>query len=239
MLTPDMDGPVDDVVPGKIRHGGTLTPAAMIDHDWLVVHLVARAYDKMPLHRKPHAAGTIQETPTLQNSFKLIAVLAAAIMLSAPVQAAEMCGAETVTEGSTSTATFGALKASCETGSICSVVLASGNDLNVAIERASVEGSWLVVFAGTSSIDTGAGVDLVFDGTDETRVAPEFLIASEDRNTVRVDDDVSQIMVSTLTEAKSMTSIVQFVGGKKINVDAEVGELGQAMTWVDCAQAKQ
>ena len=189
--------------------------------------------------RKPPAAGTIQETPILQNSFKLIAALTAAIMFSAPVQAAEMCGVETVTEGNASTAAFGALKASCETGSICSVMLASGNDLNVAIERASLDGSWLVVFAGTSSIDTGAGVDLVFDGTDETRVAPEFLIASEDRNTVRVDDDVSQIMVSTLAESRSMTSIVQFVGGKKINIDAEVGELGNAMNWVDCAQAKQ
>ena len=175
----------------------------------------------------------------MQNSFKLVAALAATVMFSMPVQAAEMCGAETTIEGNISTTKFGDLKASCESGSVCSVVLASGNELAVAIERASVDGSWLVKFAGTSSIDTGAGVDLVFDGTDETRVAPEFLIASEDKNTARVDDDVSQIMVSTVAEAKSMTSIVHFVGGKNITIDADVASLPKAMEWVDCAQAKQ
>jgi hypothetical protein len=56
---------------------------------------------------------------------------------------------------------------------------------------------------------------------------------------VRVDDDVSQIMVTTMAESKTMMSTVQFVGGKKINMDVNVSELGKALEWVDCAQAKQ
>jgi hypothetical protein len=66
------------------------------------------------------------------------------------------------------------LSASCAIDSICSVTLATGDDMRVDMERASLDGSWLIKFAGTSSIDTGAGIDLVFNGSEETRVARSF-----------------------------------------------------------------
>ena len=79
----------------------------------------------------------------------------------------------------------------------------------------------------------------MFNGSDETRVAPEFLIASESRDTARVDDDVSQIMVSTMSESTTMTTTAQLVGGRKISVETALSGLNKAMAWTDCAQARQ
>ena len=175
----------------------------------------------------------------MRQSFKLAAAIVSLGLAASPAMAEQLCGADIAQEGNMRVAQVGELSAACEIDSICSVTLATGDDMRVDMERASLDGSWLIKFSGTSSIDTGAGIDLVFNGSEETRVAPEFLIASEDKKTVRVDDDVSQIMVTTMAESKTMMSTVQFVGGKKINMDVNVSELGKALEWVDCAQAKQ
>jgi azurin len=175
----------------------------------------------------------------VRQSFKLAAAIVSLGLAASPAMAEQLCGAEIAQEGNMRVAMLGGLSAACEIDSICSVTLATGDDMRVDMERASLDGSWLIKFSGTSSIDTGAGVDLVFNGDDETRVAPEFLIASEDKKAVRVDDDVSQIMVTTMVESKTMMSTVQFIGGKKINMEADVSNLGKALEWVDCAQAKQ
>ena len=180
-----------------------------------------------------------QEIADVQHCFKFATAVCVLTLLAGPANAEELCGAQVASEGNSRVATFDGLSAGCDQGGICTVTLATGNDMRVDMERASVDGSWLIKYSGTSSIDSGAGVDLVFNGSDETRVAPEFLIASEDMNTVRVDDDVSQIMVTTMSESKTMMSIVQFIGGKKINMEANLAGLDKALEWVDCAQAKQ
>lgn len=168
---------------------------------------------------------------------QLVVLATAFAALVVPAQAEQVCGLEAKVDGNTTSVALDGLSASCQKDSICSVMLANGNDMQVAMERASIEGSWLIRFTGASSIDTGAGVDLVFNGNDETRIAPEFLIASEDMKEARVDDDVSQIMVSTMGEAKTMVSTVQFIGGKKVNLETNLSALGKALEWVDCAQA--
>jgi len=174
----------------------------------------------------------------LHNTLRLAAL--AACVLSGSITSAsaeQLCGADVVREANVVSATFDGLGASCEQDSICAITLATSDDMRVEMERASVDGSWLVKIASTGPIDTGAGVDLVFNGSDETRVAPEFLIGSENRDTARVDDDVSQIMVTTMTESETMTATAQIVGGRKISTDAKFSGLGAAMEWVDCAQA--
>jgi hypothetical protein len=116
--------------------------------------------------------------------------------------------------------------------------LSSIDNVAIALERASVSGSWLALVTSTSSIDSGAGLDLVFDGEDETRIAPDFLIAAEDMKSVRVDDDVSDIVLSTMLQSKTVNATVQLVGGKRIVHEIALGDLAAATKWVDCAQAK-
>ncbi len=112
------------------------------------------------------------------------------------------------------------------------------DNVGFALERAAVAGPWLGLLTSTFSIDSGAGVDLVFDDEDETRIAPDFLIAAEDMKSVRVDDDVSDIVISTMLSSKTMTATVQLVGGKKVIHNIALGDLGRATEWVDCAQGK-
>lgn len=172
-------------------------------------------------------------------SLKLAAMAAFLFAAAAPAVAEQVCGAEVAAQGATVTATFDGIAATCAKDSLCSIALGSADGVRVDMERASVDGSWLVKVSAPSSIDTGAGIDLVFNGADETRVAPEFLIASESRDTARVDDDVSQIMVSTMAESSTMTTTAQLVGGRKVSVETALSGLTKAMDWTDCAQARQ
>ena len=174
----------------------------------------------------------------MHKSLRLAALATAALAGSiAAASAEQVCGSDVVREANHMAAKVDGLGASCEKDSICAITLASNSDMRVEMERASVDGSWLVKISSSGPIDTGAGVDLVFNGSDETRVASEFLIGSENRDTARVDDDVSQIMVTTMTESQTMTAAAQIVGGRKISADAKLSGLAAAMEWVDCAQA--
>lgn len=214
----------------------------MIDHDCNVVASSAHAngYAAGPdaLSGRDQAGGKTRETTILYNTLRLAALAGCVLAGTITIASAEqLCGADVVREANLVAATFDGLGASCEQDSICAITLASTNDMRVEMERASVDGSWLVKVSSSGPIDTGAGIDLVFNGSDETRVAPEFLIGSENRDTARVDDDVSQIMVTTMTESQTMSATAQIIGGRKISADANLAGLGAAMDWVDCAQA--
>ena len=214
----------------------------MIDHDGIVVASSAHANGypacREALSKDERFTGTEWETITLLKTLRLTALAACALAGTiASASADQLCGADVAREGNTVAASFDGLGASCEQDSICAITLATGSDMRVDMERASVDGSWLVKIASTGPIDTGAGIDLLFNGADETRVAPEFLIGSENRDTARVDDDVSQIMVTTMAESQTMTASAQIVGGRKISAQAKLGGLAAAMEWVDCAQA--
>jgi hypothetical protein len=161
-----------------------------------------------------------------------------AMMITTPAFSAELCGMEATDTNGAMTVKAGAFEASCMPQSKCTIALSSVEGVGLALERSSVDGSWLALVTAGSQIDSGAGIDLVFNGDDETRVAPDFLIASEDMKSVRVDDDVSQIVVSTMLESNTMQATVQLVGGKQIVHDIKLEDLAKATDWVDCAQAK-
>ena len=175
----------------------------------------------------------------MHTRLKLAAMAAFLFAGAAPAVAEQVCGADVAVQDDTVTATFDGIAATCAKDSLCTIALGSAEGMRVDMERASVDGSWLVKVSASSSIDTGAGIDLLFNGADETRVAPEFLIASESRDTARVDDDVSQIMVSTMADSATMTTTAQLVGGRKVSVEAALTGLNKAMDWTDCAQARQ
>lgn len=175
----------------------------------------------------------------MRNSLKLAAMAALLLAGASTAMAEQVCGADVSVQGNQITASFDGITAACVKDSVCSIALGSTEGMKVDMERASVDGSWLVKVSASSSIDTGAGIELLFNGSDETRVAPEFLIASESRDTARVDDDVSQIMVSTMAESSTMTTTAQLVGGRKISVETALSGLNKAMDWTDCAQARQ
>ena len=160
-----------------------------------------------------------------------------AIGLTAPALGAEICGLEATAGDGGTTVQTGAFSAQCEPKGKCSISLSTVDDVGIALERASVKGSWLALVTSTYSIDSGAGFDLVFDGEDETRIAPDFLIAAEDMKSVRVDDDVSDIVLSTMLSSKTLNATVQLIGGKRVVHDIALGDLPAATKWVDCAQA--
>ena len=132
----------------------------------------------------------------------------------------------------------GNFSAMCVSKGKCSIDLSTVDSVGFALERASVAGSWLGLVTSTFSIDSGAGVDLVFDDEDETRIAPDFLIAAEDMKSVRIDDDVSDIVISTMLSSKTMTATFQLVGGKRVTHNIALADLGKATEWVNCAQGK-
>ncbi len=160
------------------------------------------------------------------------------IGLATPVSSAEICGLEATASNDGMMVQTGTFSAECIPKGKCSISLSSIDNVAIALERASVSGSWLALVTSTSSIDSGAGLDLVFDGEDETRIAPDFLIAAEDMKSVRVDDDVSDIVLSTMLQSKTVNATVQLVGGKRIVHEIALGDLAAATKWVDCAQAK-
>ncbi len=160
------------------------------------------------------------------------------IGLATPAIGAEICGIEATASNGGMMVKTGAFSAECMPKGKCSISLSSVDNVAIALERASVSGSWLALVKSTSSIDSGAGFDLVFDGEDETRIAPDFLIAAEDMKSVRVDDDVSDIVLTTMLRSKTMNATVQLIGGKKIVHEVALGDLATATKWVDCAQAK-
>lgn len=161
-----------------------------------------------------------------------------AIGLTTPALSAEICGIEATAGNGGMMVQTGSFSATCIPKGKCSITLSSVDNVGIALERASVSGSWLALVTSTSSIDSGAGFDLVFDGADETRIAPDFLIAAEDMKSVRVDDDVSDIVITTMLESKTVKATVQLVGGKRVVHDIALGDLAAATKWVDCAQAK-
>ena len=160
------------------------------------------------------------------------------IGLAAPASGAEICGLEATPENGRMTVQAGQLSAQCIEKGKCSITLSSVDNVGIALERASVSGSWLALVKSTSSIDSGAGLDLVFDGEDETRIAPVFLLAAEVMKSVRVADDVSDIVLTTMLQSKAMSATVQLIGGKRIVHEITLGDLPAATKWVDCAQAK-
>jgi len=161
-----------------------------------------------------------------------------AIGLATPAVGAEICGIEATASNGGMMVKTGTFSAECIPKGKCSISLSSVDNVDIALERASVSGSWLGLVKSTSSIDSGAGFDLVFDGQDETRIAPDFLIAAEDMKSVRIDDDVSDIVLTTMLQSKTMNATVQLIGGKKIVHEIVLGDLAAATKWVDCAQAK-
>lgn len=161
-----------------------------------------------------------------------------AVGMATPALSAEICGLEATPENGGMTVQAGQFSAQCIEKGKCSITLSSVDNVGIALERASVSGSWLALVKSTSSIDSGAGLDLVFDGEDETRIAPDFLIAAEDMKSVRVDDDVSDIVLTTMLQSKAMSATVQLIGGKTIVHEIALGDLPAATKWVDCAQAK-
>ncbi|MEM7636508.1 MAG: hypothetical protein AAF299_18225, partial [Pseudomonadota bacterium] len=120
------------------------------------------------------------------------------IGLATPALSAEICGIEATPGNGGMKVQTGKFSAECIPKGKCSISLSSVDNVGIALERASVSGSWLALVKSTSSIDSGAGFDLVFDGEDETRIAPDFLIAAEDMKSVRIDDDVSDIVLTTM-----------------------------------------
>jgi len=168
----------------------------------------------------------------------LASVATIAMMIATPALSAELCGMAATEANGAMMVKTGAFEASCLPQSKCTIALSSIDGVSLALERASVDGSWLALVTAGSQIDSGAGIDLVFNGNDETRVAPDFLIASEDMKSVRVDDDVSQIVVSTMLESSTMQATVQLIGGKRIVHDIKLDDLAKAADWVDCVQAK-
>ncbi len=170
------------------------------------------------------------------RSILITAILAAG--LTSPVAGAEICGLEVADVKGGLTVHAGNFIAECIPNGKCSITLSSADDVDIALERASVEGSWLALVTSTFSIDSGAGFDLVFDNVKETRIGPDFLITAEDMKSVRIDDDVSDIVVSTMLESKTMNATIQLVGGKRIIQDVALGDLSEATKWVDCAQGK-
>lgn len=160
------------------------------------------------------------------------------IALSTPALSAEICGMETTQGNGAIMAQTGGYSAKCIAQGKCSIAISSIDDVAIALERAAISGPWLALVTSTFSIDSGAGFDLVFDGEDETRIAPEFLIASEDMKSVHVDDEISDIVVSTMLESTTMNATVQLVGGKRIVHDIALEDLPEAIKWVDCAQAR-
>ncbi|WP_108883595.1 hypothetical protein [Anderseniella sp. Alg231-50] len=161
-----------------------------------------------------------------------------ALGLVTPAFGAEICGIEATASNGGMMVQTGKFTARCIEKGKCSISLSSVDNVGIALERASVSGSWLTLVTSTSSIDSGAGFDLLFDGEDETRIAPDFLIAAEDMKSVRVDDDVSDIVLTTMLQSKTMNATVQLVGGKRIVHEIALGNLAAATKWVDCAQAK-
>ena len=158
--------------------------------------------------------------------------------LSAPAIGAELCGLEATAADGGMSVQAGSFSAVCIPNGKCSIKLSNVQNVGIALERASVAGSWLALVTSKFSIDSGAGFDLVFNDEDETRIAPDFLIAAEDMKSVRVDDDVSEIVLSTMLESQTVTATIQLVGGKKINHSIKLGDLSKATKWVDCAQGK-
>lgn len=161
-----------------------------------------------------------------------------AIGLTTPALSAEICGIEATASNGGMLVQTGNFSAECMPKGKCSISLSSVDDVSIALERASVSGSWLALVTSTYSIDSGAGFDLIFDGEDETRIAPDFLIAAEDMKSVRIDDDVSDIVLTTMLESKTMNATVQLIGGKRVVHDIALGDLPAARKWVDCAQAQ-
>ncbi len=161
-----------------------------------------------------------------------------AIGLATPALSAEICGIEATASDGGMMVQTGKFSARCMPKGKCSISLSSVEDVGVALERASVSGSWLALVTSTYSIDSGAGFDLVFDGENETRIVPDFLIAAEDMKSVRVDDDVSDIVLTTMLKSKTMNATVQLIGGKRVVHEIALGDLPAATKWVDCAQAK-
>ena len=222
---------------------GILTVATVIDHDIVEVASIG------PPERLPHVTtGDKPMLPALaapvyrrllvnrRLSTALTAIFA--MGLATPALSAEICGIEATPGNGAMMVQAGKFSAHCIDKGKCSITLSSVDNVGIALERASVSGSWLTLVTSTFSIDSGAGIDLVFDGEDETRIAPDFLIAAEDMKSVRVDDDVSDIVLSTMLQSKTMNATVQLIGGKRIVHEIALGDLATATKWVDCAQAK-
>jgi hypothetical protein len=205
---------------------GTLTLATVIDHDDVEMSSMVK---QGLTHTGEHH---------VTRRFTLAAAATFAMIMATPALGAELCGMEATPANGGMMVKVGGFEATCMTKSKCSIKLSSVEGMTLELERASVDGSWLALVTAGSQIDSGAGIELVFNGADETRVSPEFLIASEDMKSVRVDDDVSQIVVSTMLESKTVKATVQLVGGKKIVHDVTFADLARAAEWVDCAQGK-
>ncbi|MGB7205586.1 MAG: hypothetical protein WBD37_08950 [Anderseniella sp.] len=174
----------------------------------------------------------------MTNRFFLFSLAMTALVATTPAMAAEICGAEATQRDGAMVVNTGGFEAMCVPGSKCSIAISTVEDVQISLERASVDGSWLALVASGSSIDTGAGFDLVFNQEDETRIAPDFLIAAEDMKSARVDDEVSEVVVSTMLQSQTMQATIQLIGGKRIVHEVKLENLDKAQAWVDCAQAK-
>ncbi len=174
----------------------------------------------------------------MNKRIRTAALAGIALAVASPALGAEVCGMDAKDMNGVMMVQAGSLEATCAKQSLCTIQLSKAGGMTFAIERASLDGSWLALVTSPSQIDSGAGIDLVFNGDDETRVAPDFIIAAEDMKSIRVDDDVSQIVVSTMLESNSMQAVVQLVGGEKVTHEVGLTDLAKAVDWVDCAQAQ-
>jgi len=220
-----------------------LTVATVIDHDGLEMASIRiqRPCPKARFSNKHQANMSILSPHRRLYVNRCSSILIAAFLtfgLTAPAIGTEICGLEATGADGGMMVQAGRFSAACIPNGKCSINLSNVDNVGIALERASVAGSWLALVTSSSSIDSGAGFDLVFDEEDETRIAPDFLIAAEDMKSVRVDDDVSDIVISTMFASKTMSATIQLVGGKKIIHNIALGDLGKATEWVDCAQGK-
>jgi len=227
----------------SIIERNALTVATVIDHDGLEMASMSTS-GGYRWARFSNSFRFLRSLPDLQERLhvnRCPSILTAAFLafgLTTPAISAEVCGLEATGANGGMTVQTGSFSAVCLPNGKCSISLSSVDKVGIGLERASVAGSWLALVTSTSSIDSGAGFDLVFDDEDETRIAPDFLIAAEDMKSVRVDDDVSDIVISTMLESKTMNATIQLVGGKKIIHNITLGDLSKAIEWVDCAQGK-
>lgn len=221
----------------------TLTVATVIDHDIVEVASIGpperlpqmTTGDKLML---PAPAAPMHRRLLVNRRLSTALTAFFAMGLATPALSAEICGIEATASNGGMMVQAGRFSAECIPKGKCSISLSSVDNVGIALERASVSGSWLALVTSTSSIDSGAGLDLVFDSEDETRIAPDFLIAAEDMKSVRVDDDVSDIVLTTMLQSKTMNATVQLVGGKRVVHEIALADLATATKWVDCAQAK-
>ena len=80
----------------------------------------------------------------MRNSLKLAAMTALLLAGTGPAMAEQVCGADVSVQDTMVSASFNGITAACVKDSVCSIALGSADGMKVDMERASVDGSWLV-----------------------------------------------------------------------------------------------